>query len=448
MKSATTVLLLSTLVNVSVLTTFALRPTLAPAAFRDAFHLGEHTPAPLATAPKAPAPPATKHQLWSDLGTTDLPTLIARLRAAGLSGDLIREIVRAEINSRYDARLRSFTEPDPSKPYWKSSGANLWNSARSEEYYALIRERSRLLRDLLGDPSLADAEITDSQRRQFGSLSRQKIDLLQRITDDYADMFAAATSATGGITLPEDRAKLALLTKEKNADLAAVLTPEELAEYKIRSSPITNLMSRQLGDFHASEAEYHAIFDAQQALNDLRTSVSATNIVLSSNSDRTSAQQDIDAQLRARLGDARYADYIRETSPDYNQLRALVDAAQLPVDVGIRAFNLRDSVSAESIRIVDDATMSDDQKRTALAALAQGTRDQLLALLGSTAGPAYIKILERTWLTYLGRGSSFNLAGGGSAFIVSGDNGATYISLGSSARPLRNVPIATPAPRL
>lgn len=447
MKPATTVLLLSTLVNISVLTAFALRPTLAPAAFRDAFHLGDRTAGPLPTAPKTPTAPAPKHQLWSDLGTTDLPTLIARLRAAGLSGDLIREIIRAEINSRYDARLRSFTEPDPGKPYWKSSGFNFWNSARSEEYFGLIRERSRLLRDLVGDPSLADAEITDSQRRHFGSLSRQKIDLLQRIADDYADMFAAATSATGGITLPEDRAKLALLTKEKNADLAAVLTPEELAEYKIRSSSITDLMSRQLGDFHASESEYHAIFDAQQALNDLRTSASTTNIVLSSGSDRTSAQQDIEAQLRARLGEARYADYIRETSSDYHQLQGLVDAAQLPTDVGIRAFNLRDSVSAESIRIVDDATMSDDQKRTALATLAKGTRDQLLALLGSTAGPAYIKILEQTWLTYLGRGSSFNLAGGGSAFIMSGDNGATYISLGSSARPLRTVVPAKPAPR-
>src|SRR5258707_692709 len=97
-------------------------------------------------------------------------------------------------------------------------------------------------RDLLNDPFFATDDVSATQRRQFGNLSRQKVDSVQRIEDDYSEMTSAIRAAMAGITLPEDRDKLALLAREKHADLAAVLTPGELADYELRSSPITSLL--------------------------------------------------------------------------------------------------------------------------------------------------------------------------------------------------------------
>lgn len=420
-----------------------MRPALAPAAFRDVFQSGAKEPLPV-TASKAAPVPAPKRPLWAELSTTDLPALIARLRAAGVAPEIIREIIRAEVNARYEARLKSYTEPDPKIPFWRAglSGMNLYAPARYEEYQGLIRERSRVLRELLGDPALSGADITASQRRQFGDLPQRKIDALQRIEDDYAEMNSAARAVTNGVMLPEDRAKLALLTKEKAADLAAVLTPEEFAEYQVRTSPITRLLAQYMGDFHATEAEFRALYDAQRVMNEKFPYM--TGGPMNSNyAERQAAQQEVEAQIRTKLGDARYNDYLRETSDDYRRLTRLAEQENLAPQSATRAFDLRTTISAESIRIMDSA-MTDDQKRTALTALGQNARDQLNVMLGPVAGASYIKTLENSWLRYLANGSAFNFTGGPNMTIGT-DN--VMVSFGSSAAITRTLPPLVQTPR-
>lgn len=444
MKTSSVVLLLSSLVNVGILSAFAMRPALAPAAFRDMFQGGAREPL-AAVAPKAAVRPASKRPLWAELSTSDLPTLIARLRAAGVPPDVIREIIRAEVNSRYEARIRAYTEPDASTPYWKAGVGRLstFAPARYEEYQMLVRERSRILRELLGDPALGSAEITAAQRRQFGDLPKQKIDALQRIEDDYAEMNSAVRSASNGILLPEDRAKLALLAKEKEADLARVLTPEELADYQVRSSPITRLLSQYLGEFHPSEAEFRALYDVQRVMNEKNPNGMMGGGPSASYAERQAAQQESEAQLRAKLGDTRYNDYVRETSDDYQRLRRLAEQENLAPQSAVRAYELRNTISTESIRIMD-SPMTDDQKRTALAALGQSAREQINIILGPVAGASYIKTLENSWLRHLSNGSAFNFTGGPNMTIGS-DN--VMVSFGSSAMPIRTLPRPNQPPR-
>ena len=58
----------------------------------------------------------------------------------------------------------------------------------------------------------------------------------------------------------------------------------------------------------------------------------------------------------------------------------------------------------ESNRIAQDATLTYDQKRAALATLAQNTRAQLTATLGSAAS-TYLTFAEK-WLTGLAGGNT------------------------------------------
>jgi hypothetical protein len=392
-------------------------------------------------------------QLWTALDAgPDLTTLVARLRAAGFPPEIVRAMVMAEISARYDGSIRAIFDPDPNTPFWQL-GSTMFGSGdkRMEQYSALQRERAKIQRALFADPFFATDDITAAQRRQFGNLPKQTVDVLQRIEEDYAEMTAAIRSGTGGIMLAEDRQKLELLQRERRADLASVLGPQELADYEMRSSPLTNMLVRQLGGFNASETEFRAIFQAQQAYSDR----AAANALGSSGifEERQAAYQQLNQQLKATLGDTRYADYMRETDRSYQQLLRLAERENILKDTALRAYNIRDGVAQESNRIADDPALSVEEKRAALKALGDRTRVEILGILGPNAGPTYVKVVEQAFLRTVERGNAvtFNGLSGSMSMSMGGAGGMglpVSVSFGASPS-YRNVaqpPRPSPSP--
>ncbi|MEO6568997.1 MAG: hypothetical protein ABIO94_09575 [Opitutaceae bacterium] len=443
---------ISLALNMTLVATFAVRPKLAPHAFQDffsrhGFSRSEEVTSAKPTAQRSPAAVSAR-PLWSTLASDDPATLVARLRAAGFPASLIRALVTSEIGARYNARMRALIEPDPNTPFWKSSNSgSAFNSGRNEELMRIQQESSRVLRDLFKDEFFASSDVSAAQRRQFGNLPPAKIDQLQRIEDDYAEMNRTLSAATKGVILPEDREKMALLAREKKADLAAVLSPAEFADYTMRSSPITSMLSRQFGTFEPNEAEYRAIFQVQQSLNEqfpmnisVLGSISAT-----SEEQRRAAQQQLEQQLKVTLGDARYADYIRETDREFQQLSQLAQRDNLPASASAQAYSFRESVAQESNRIFDDPSLDAAQKRVALQTLAQNARAQLLATLGPTSGPAYVKIADQ-WLGNIERGGAvaFKTGAGGLSIMSSNGGVATAVYSGGTSASYRRLPNPTP----
>jgi hypothetical protein len=270
--------------------------------------------------------------------------------------------------------------------------------------------------------------VSASQRRPCGNLARAEIDALQHIEDDYTEMAATVRNGTNGILLPEDREKLAYLAREKHADLAAVLTPDQLADYEVRSAPLTSMLVRELGGFEPTEAEFRAVFQAQK---DYSAKFPAGPVGIDFQTREAAAQQ-MTAQLKAALGDARYADYVRETDREFQQLDRIAQRENIPRETAIGAFSLRETVAQESNRIFDDASLMPDAKRTALQALAQNTRMQLNQMLGPVAGPTYVNAAER-WLRMVEGGAAVRFTGGPTSTMSMMTNGTTtMINMGTS----------------
>jgi hypothetical protein len=437
--------------NVVLLSALAFRPSLAPPVICD--FIVQHIVAPRTPAPAKPVviAPAPRKQLWPALDMTgDLAVVVTRLRKAGFPADVIRALVSAEINRRYLARNRALTEPDPNAPFWKTQPSFGMSSKSMEEYYQLSRERSKLLRDLFNDPFFASDEVTSEQRRQFGGLSHQKIDAVQRIEDDYSEMGSQIRAAMNGVILPEDRAKLELLEREKQADLASVLSPEELADYQLRSSPTSRLLARQLGGFDPTEAEFRAIFGAQRAFSE-KVLVGVGGVMdlgAVTPEAREAAQAQLVEQLKSALGPTRYADYTRETDRGFQQLVMLAKRENLPSDSAVRAYSMGDTVARESNRIYDDSTLSMEQKTAALQALAQTTRNNLTAILGPTAGATYIASVNQRWLNRVEQGAAVTFTDRPTNTIVTSSNGSGsgMITFGNSVEFRMLPPSAKPSP--
>jgi hypothetical protein len=429
----------SVLLNAALALAVIVKPSLAPPEVRDWFAPRAAAPAAEPATPTPAAKPAAKpaiSDLWSTAAAGDLPGLIAKLRAAGYPPNVIRSLIGALMSERYDARLR-LTESDPNTPFWQLKTSFTSSSdPRLLEMNRLQRERAKLLRDLFADPFFGSTDTSAAQRQRFGDLSPQKIELLQRIEDDYSEMTSAIRAAMRGVTLPEDRDQLALLTREKRADLAAVLSPQELADYEMRTSPITNRLRSTLASFDPSETEFRAIYEAQRHLSD-QFPGGPQNMDFRA---REAAQSTYLDEVRGALGDARFNQFMREQDREYQQLSRLAEQQKLQPGVAQQAYQLRDNLERESNAIFDNAALSADQKRAALATLAQSTRSQLLLTLGPVAGPNYVQTAER-WLGNVERGAAVSFKNSVPMTFTS-DTGGTITYLGGPS--FRNVPRPPP----
>jgi hypothetical protein len=439
MKLPAVVLTASAATNVACFALLALRPALAPPAFRDFFaRLGGGAAPAAAAAPKTatPQPEAAapgRVPRWSGLATDDLPALIARLRGAGFSSAMIRAIVGAQIEARFRDRMNALTGVLADTPFWKPEPTNSNNNpAFFEQLNQIYRERARLLRQLLGDdglPGLSSGDVATQQRRQFGDLPKNKIELVQRIVEDYAEMTSQVRAAMQGITLPEDREKLALLEREKRADLAALLTPAELEEYEMRNSTTTSRLRQALTLMDASEAEFRAIFQVQQQFADaLYPTVGSLTAVTAQQ--RTEAQQKVAEMLKSTLGEQRYSEFARASDYEYQNLVRLGQGANVPSETLVRVYGLRDTVVNESTRIYEDKQLSTEQKRAALTALGQNAKAQVVAALGADAANAYFQ--SASWITAPERGWIPRRSPGGTGFSY------TSLPLPSAPRPPGN----------
>ena len=440
MKLPALLLVVSAAGNVALLAAFASRPSLAPPALRDLF-TATAPPATSAAPARRPDPPATRAEtarvFWGRFRDAPLPVIVGWLRAAGYPPGVIRAIADAELQERFRPRVEELRRILNETPYWRGDpGFFSGNADVIEKMNQLSRDRAKALREVLGIDALAYAgtDPTEAQRQRFGNLSPGKIELLQRITDDYAEMTAQIRAGLQGIMLPEDRAKFELLEREKRADLAAILTPEELADHEMRTSPITLRLRTAFTIMDATEEEYRRIHAAYQPHRDtlFPTSTGGVLFVRSDADDpRRAASEKIAAELQQSLGAERFAQYQRANDRDFQQLYQLTRAANVPYDTLVRAHDTRQTAAEASMRIYQDRTLGTDQKRDALQALASQSRTQILATLGPGAGPAYAD--SSRWLASLTQGR---------AFTVNPDGNVLTRSL-----PATRPALTTPAPR-
>lgn len=350
---------------------------------------------------------------WAQLNKGDLHALAARLRAAGFPPSVVRAVIAAQINESFKTRRAALMPQTEDKPFWKTEQG--YGSSFDPKLYSAMRQLSReqnaLLKEIVGEnPDYADGPVSENQRRRYGDLPRDKIELLQRIDEDYNELRNEVNQAARGIMLPEDREKLALLEKEKRVDLAQVLSPAELEDYLMRTSTTANQLRRALGTLNASESEFRAIYAAQSAFDE-KYSFQNTGGAFTPDMarERTEAQKQVYDQIKAALGEQRYAEYLRASDREFQQLNRIVQQASLPETAAIQTYNLRDNISKESNRIYTDNALNLEQKRAALKSLAESARVQINATLGPEVGASYIKVADR-WLSGLERGASVSFS--------------------------------------
>jgi len=397
MKISTLLLFASLAANAALFAVFAFKSSSAPGAATKTAVVtqaetggssGTKTPEPTGTADTASAAdiPATT---WSTLQNGDLATLVARLRAAGFPPNVIRRIVSDQLGLEYTKRYGDLLKQLFDRPFWKDSSGGAFDPKIMTAMRAATKEYTDTLKSLVGEDPSADKSASTSQKRRYGDLPSAKIEQLQAIESDYSELAMQVRNDARGMMLPEDNAKLALLEKEKLADFAKVLTPQELEEYNLRSSTTASQMRSTLATFNPTEAEFRGLFKIQSALDEQYPRPMYGITTPDQMAPRQAAEKELQPQIQALLGPDRYADYQLATDPKYQQINRLVARLELPASTSVDVVNVQETIQKQATALRQDRTLSPDQRNAQLAALAQQAQTQLTTTLGTQGYEAY-----------------------------------------------------------
>lgn len=337
----------------------------------------------------APLPAAVTHaETWTELNAPVDADLVARLRAEGFPPDMIHALIDVRLRARYAAELRKF-RPPADYAYWRGTfySDDLSPEARAERR-ALERKIADERRLLLGaDADLATDYERASRARDFGSIPAAKVEQLSAILKDYADIAAGVRDRAKRVTFPEDREQLALLEREKRADMMKLLTPEELADYDLRSSPSAATVRNRLRFFNPSEDEYRAITAAQLAFDER---YGVTNLLSAEQQQRrTEAEAELTAQIKALLPSERFAEYAITTDPFYGRIDSLVQEAHLPATATAQVVTAQRDFAQRGTVIKENRNLTSADRESQLSALAQEATIRLTTVLGPDAFAIY-----------------------------------------------------------
>jgi hypothetical protein len=328
-------------------------------------------------------------EAWADLQAGDLRTQLDRLRAKGFPPDMVRAIMAAQVRAQFASRRKAIEASAPEAPFWDAAR----DPATEAALRALSREEQKTLRDLVGpDPENSMASLL---RRTYPNLSAEKIEELADIRQRMMDKRSELTVGNTGLITATYQQKSAEIEKAAHAEMAAVLTPEEMEDYDLHESRTASQLRYSLEAFAATEAEYRAIYKLQSVFDEQFGNLgpgTSTDILRA----RTQARRDLDEQIKAALGPDRFADYQRATDYNYRQATQLVARLNLPPETANELYSLQKATQEQVINM-RRTPATPAERNSQLAAIAHDAEATIAAKLGPSGLEAY-KRYGGSWL--------------------------------------------------
>ena len=341
---------------------------------------------------------ANRPMNWAAIESTNYTVYINNLRGIGCPEQTIRDLILTDVAKLYAKRRAAVRHEGPPFQFWQTGDA--WESGATpqiqEQLRELDQEQQDLIRELLGvdfQTEMARYWSTDDDRqRMYEFLPAEKREKLLGLQAKYEEAEQEFYARTKGWILDEDQDQLKTLQKQKEEELARLLTPEELEEYDLRNSSTANTLRTQLNGFEPSEEEFRKIFRFQKSFDrDFEQAFDPSDAAQMAVKTRAQeeAQGALNEELKGVLGQSRFAEYQRAQSEDYRALVQMADRFEMPREVAGKVYGMKQAAEAQTQRVQSDPNLSEEQRRRALFGIAQETQKSLATTLGDKVYKAY-----------------------------------------------------------
>ena len=347
----------------------------------------------------------TPSQDWNRLSSGDAKTQVANLKAAGFPPEFVQGIIRAELDRVYNVRRKELLARYSKGSYWQASYTRA-NFSAVLGRNIIQEEENGQMRALFGPEADNTAYDTGhfmppnfNLRGQSEALPPEKFQKVAAIVADYNAMRADLYASANGLVDPDAGAKNDYLSKQQKADIEAALSPDELLEYNLRSSPDANSLRWTLDSFKPTEGEFRSIYKVQDEFN-RRYSTDAGLAPGDVQKERDAHKTELDAELQETLGPDRFAQYKVEIQPNYGPVSRVTEALNLPSGSAQQLIDVEGDITKRMNLLKSDSTLSDADRTTQLAALNGEARARLSSVLGEKGLELY-KANAGYWLNSL-----------------------------------------------
>jgi hypothetical protein len=199
-------------------------------------------------------------------------------------------------------------------------------------------------------PSVAAAEPapalepeTDAQRewrlKRYGNIPREKLARVEAIARDYGQLLQQILAQNRGAPdgSPSSRA-IKLLRREQRADLLAVLTPAEVEEYEMHSTPSGMNLVDSLKEVSTTEEERRALYRLRDEFD---SRYGSGHFTASEAAMRERSRVAMYEQMRAVLGDERYTVYLKRDDLAYKRFTTIAEDLRQPASVADQLWRIK-----------------------------------------------------------------------------------------------------------
>jgi hypothetical protein len=222
------------------------------------------SPEPFTPAAGSSASAATPPKIdWAPLESEDFAVYARNLRAAGLPERVVKQIMAAEVRASFDHDRMALVEKE-NTPFWDASYDT--EAEMAEELAQVAEQEATFLSSLVGPLDATTVDEINSRRPKpafrFGSgMDAGKKQAVTAVFDRTREAIQRAPTEN----LADE---LTRIDTQREAELAAMLTPREREDFEIRNSPLgaeVRQAIRQQGG-QVSEEQFRQLFRLRQDL--------------------------------------------------------------------------------------------------------------------------------------------------------------------------------------
>jgi hypothetical protein len=336
--------------------------------------------------PPAPPEAARTNFHWSQVESADYLAYIANLRRIGCPETTIRDIIVADVNQLFAPRYAALGTNAPELSWWgRFDQRKPVRAELAAHFRALDAEKQAILERLLGPQAAAavgSVETSPANVREESALAflpEAKLPAVREVLKRYEALWEWSATQWKGLPSDEVDAKEKSLQDARQAELAALLSPEELREFALRDSPAANAVREQYGRAGLAEAEFRATYEMRRDFEQRHPEPRAED------------WKRLEADYAAALGPERYGQIQRENDSMWRALQGLATEHGIQPDTMRQAHTLKQEYTDKLGQAVG-AMFADPQRNP------QPLRDlaaEMDARLSALLGPETVKQLDR-----------------------------------------------------
>ncbi len=332
---------------------------------------------------------------WALIETPDYKKYIASLRAVGCPEETIRDIIIADVNKNYARRGMALQREQRAKQkYWENDQNNHSGNPNSpwRQMQVWEKEKRALLKELLGPDILDEMEKNQmamygnwggyyAAGKEWGFLPANKRDQARDLTEKFQQLQQEIYYKSKGDYGDETQAQLRALQKQKTAEMASILSPQEFEDYDLRQSQTAQNMRWQFKYFKASEEEYRKIFKLQKTFDEQYAGYNPDPDDREAQKKLQEASTALREGQKAALGD-RGAAYARSQDYEYQELARLAGNAGLAPEAADKVYDIKQAVQDEQTKLNSSKELTPEQRSAALKQIKSDAEKAVTQILG------------------------------------------------------------------